>query len=114
MRDAGCSTPRSSRRRSRQLLHRARHPAPDTVPLWQKGPADNRSNQYGIAGASALTVSMACGIAVAARGFFSSRLATTTATGVVILCAWVWFIQPLLTLKHARPAQSAYGSPPEH
>jgi hypothetical protein len=67
----------------------------------------SRSNQYGIAGASALTVSLACGVAVAARGFFSSWLAAVTAMGVVVLCAWTWFIQPLLTRKRAlRPESS--------
>jgi hypothetical protein len=84
--------------------------------LFRSGRKDlliSRSNQYGIAGASALTVSMACGIAVAARGFFSSWLATATATGVVILCAWAWFIQPLLTLKRTVPPRSAYESPPD-
>jgi hypothetical protein len=50
---------------------------------------------------------MACGIAVAARGFFSSWLATTTATFVVILCAWAWFIQPLLTLSPDWPPERA-------
>lgn len=73
----------------------------------------SRSNQYGIVGASTLTVSMACGVAVAARGFFSSWLAAATATGVVILCAWAWFIQPLLTLRRALPPQAAYQSPPD-
>jgi hypothetical protein len=56
---------------------------------------------------------MACGVAVAARGFLSSSVATATATGVVILCAWAWFIKPLLMLKHAHPPQSAYQSPPD-
>jgi apolipoprotein N-acyltransferase len=68
--------------------------------------------QYGIAGASALTVSTACGIAVAARGFLSSWLAIITATGVVILGAWTRFIQPLLTLKRRLPP--AHESLPDH
>jgi hypothetical protein len=84
--------------------------------LFHSGRKDlliDRANQYGIAGASALTLSMASGVAVAARGFFSSWLAAATATGVVILCAWAWFVQPLLTRKRALPPQSTYESPPD-
>jgi hypothetical protein len=90
-------------------------PAAQHRMLFHSGKEDlliSRSNQYGIAGASALAVSMACGVAVAARGFFSAWLAAVTATVIVLLCAWAWFIQPLLTRKRALPPQSAYQSPP--
>jgi hypothetical protein len=83
--------------------------------LFRSGRKDlliSRSNRYGIAGAIALTVSMACGVEVAARGFFSSWLAAATAMGVVLMCAWAWFIQPLLTRKGAPPPRAAYQSPP--
>jgi uncharacterized protein DUF6328 len=70
----------------------------------------SRSNRYEICGASALTVSMASAVAVAARGFFSSWLAAVTATGVVVLCAWAWFGQPLLTRRRIVP-QAGYRPP---
>jgi uncharacterized protein DUF6328 len=58
-----------------------------------------RSNRYEIVGTSALAVSMTSAVAVAARGFFSSWLAAVTSGGLVLLCVWAWFVQPLLTRR---------------
>lgn len=77
-------------------------PAAQHRVLFRSGRKDllvRRSNVYGIGGAVALTVSMACAIAVAARGFFSSWLAAGTGVGVVVLCGWVWFVQPFMTRR---------------
>jgi hypothetical protein len=82
--------------------------------LFHSGRKDvviSRSNRYEIAGASALTVAMASAVAVAARGYFSSWLATSTATGVVVLSVWAWFVQPLLTRRRARLGRLAYRPP---
>ncbi len=62
-----------------------------------------RSNRYEIAGTVALAVSMASAVSVAAEGFFASWLAAVTAAGVILLCAWMWFVQPLLTRRRADP-----------
>ncbi len=83
--------------------------------LFHSGRKDvvvSRSNRYEIAGACALTVSMASAVAVAAAGFFSSWLAGTTAAGVVALSVWAWFVQPLLTRRKARRGRLAYRPPP--
>lgn len=58
-----------------------------------------RSTRYEIGGTTALAISMACSIAVAARGFFSTWLAAATAGCVVAACAWAWFVQPLLSRR---------------
>jgi Family of unknown function (DUF6328) len=72
----------------------------------------SRANRYEIAGASALTVSMASAVAVAARGFFSSWLAAGTAASVAALSVWAWFVQPLLTRRQALRGRLAYRPPP--
>ncbi|HEY0540600.1 MAG TPA: DUF6328 family protein [Actinoallomurus sp.] len=89
-------------------------PAAQHRMLFHSGRKDvviSRSNRYEIAGASALTVAMGSAVAVAARGYFSSWLATSTATGVVVLSVWAWFVQPLLTRRRARLGQLAYRPP---
>jgi hypothetical protein len=90
-------------------------PAAQHRVLFHAGRKDvviSRSNRYEIAGAIALTVSMASAVAVAARGYFSSWLAAGTAAGVAILSLWAWFIQPLLTRRRARQGRLAYRPPP--
>ena len=77
-------------------------PAAQHRVLFHSGRKDvlvKRSNRYEIAGTAALTISMASAVSVAAEGFFSSWLATVTAACVVLLCAWMWFLQPLLTRR---------------
>ncbi len=64
-----------------------------------------RSSKYEIAGTCALAVSMSSAIAVAAEGFFSSWVAGLTAACVIVLCAWMWFIQPLLTRARGGPEE---------
>lgn len=61
----------------------------------------SRSNRYGIAGASMLTIAMASAVAVAAKGFFSSWITALTAAVVVVLSLWAWFVQPFLTRRRA-------------
>jgi hypothetical protein len=90
-------------------------PAAQHRVLFHSGRKDvvvSRANRYEIAGASALTVSMSSAVAVAARGYFSSWLAATTAAGVIALSSWAWFIQPLLTRRRARQGRLAYRPPP--
>ena len=90
-------------------------PAAQHRVLFHSGRKDvvvSRANRYEIAGASALTVSMSSAVAVAARGYFSSWLAATTAAGVITLSLWAWFIQPLLTRRRARQGRLAYRPPP--
>jgi hypothetical protein len=90
-------------------------PAAQHRVLFHSGRKDvviSRSNRYEIAGAIALTVSMASAVAVAARGYFSSWLAAVTAAGVAALSVWAWFIQPLLTRRRARLGRLAYRPPP--
>jgi hypothetical protein len=90
-------------------------PAAQHRVLFHSGRKDvviSRSNRFEIAGAIALTVSMASAVAVAARGYFSSWLAAVTAAGVAALSVWAWFIQPLLTRRRARQGRLAYRPPP--
>jgi len=89
-------------------------PAAQHRVLFHSGRKDvviSRSNRYEIVGASALAVSMASAVAVAARGYFSSWLAAVTAAGVVTLSLWAWFVQPLLTRRRARQGRLAYRPP---
>jgi Family of unknown function (DUF6328) len=89
-------------------------PAAQHRVLFHSGRKDvviSRSNRYEIAGASALTVAMASAVAVAARGYFSSWLASGTATVVAVLSVWAWFVQPLLTRRRARMGRLAYRPP---
>jgi hypothetical protein len=81
-------------------------PAAQHRMLFHSGRKDllvSRSNRYEIGGTCALTVSMASAVAVAAEGFFSSWLAAVTAAGVITLCGWTWFLQPLLTRRRLGP-----------
>jgi hypothetical protein len=90
-------------------------PAAQHRVLFHSGRKDvvvSRANRYEIMGASALTVSMSSAVAVAARGYFSSWVAATTAAGVIVLSSWAWFIQPLLTRRRARQGRLAYRPPP--
>ncbi|MCO6010601.1 DUF6328 family protein [Actinoallomurus purpureus] len=94
-------------------------PAAQHRMLFHSGRKDllvSRSNRYGIAGTLALTVSMSCAVAVAAKGFFSSWLAAGTAAGVIAVCGWAWFLQPILTRRRiagARKEEEARpGGPP--
>jgi hypothetical protein len=90
-------------------------PAAQHRVLFHAGRKDvviSRSNRYEIAGAIALTISMASAVAVAARGFFSSWLATGTAAGIAALSLWAWFVQPLLTRRRARQGRLAYRPSP--
>lgn len=92
-------------------------PAAQHRVLFHSGRKDvvvSRSNRYEIAGATALTISMASAIAVAARGYFSSWLAAATAVGVVVLSVWAWFVQPLLTRRRARRGTLPYRPPAGH
>jgi hypothetical protein len=68
-----------------------------------------RSTRYEIGGATALTISMASSIAVAARGFFSTWIAGVTAGCVVVACAWAWFVQPLLSRRRIRASPASPG-----
>jgi Family of unknown function (DUF6328) len=78
--------------------------------LFRSGRKDllvTRSNRYGIGGTIALTVSMSSAVAVAAKGFFPSTLAAVTAAVVVLIAAWAWFVQPLLTRRRIYAAREA-------
>lgn len=82
--------------------------------LFRSGRKDvvvSRANRYEIAGTCALAVSMSSAVLVAARGFFSSWLATGTAVVVVLLGLWAWFVQPLLTRRRADQGRLAYRPP---
>ncbi|GAA4633940.1 hypothetical protein GCM10023196_073490 [Actinoallomurus vinaceus] len=77
-------------------------PAAQHRMLFRSGRKDlliTRSNRYGIVGTLALTVSMSSAVAVAAKGFFSSTLTAVTASAIVAVAAWAWFVQPMLTRR---------------
>ncbi|WP_405086675.1 DUF6328 family protein [Microbispora sp. NBC_01389] len=67
-----------------------------------KEPLLRRANRLGVAGALALAVAMACSTALVVDALTSAWPAAVVGTGVALLCAWLWFVQPLLSLRLVR------------
>jgi hypothetical protein len=64
-----------------------------------------RSNLYGIAGAIALGVAMASAVILVVDVLYTRSAATLTASGLIAFWAWCWFVQPLLTRRHAEETE---------
>ncbi|MFI0452445.1 DUF6328 family protein [Actinomadura sp. 6N118] len=58
-----------------------------------------RANRFGILGAVALALSIAASTTLIVKTLGGTGPAVATAIVVVILSAWAWFVQPLLTLR---------------
>ena len=69
--------------------------------LNQKPLLIRRANRYGIGGALALAVAICASTTLIIKTLVSDGAAAVTATAVVLLCAWIWFIQPLLSRRAA-------------
>ncbi|GAB3905837.1 DUF6328 family protein [Microbispora bryophytorum] len=59
----------------------------------------HRANRLGVAGGLALAVSMTCSTALVLDALTSPGPAALVGAGVALLCAWLWFVQPLLSLR---------------
>jgi hypothetical protein len=67
--------------------------------LNQKPLLIRRANRYGIGGALALGVAISSSTTLIIKALVSDSAAVATAVVVALLCAWVWFVQPLLTRR---------------
>jgi hypothetical protein len=64
--------------------------------LNQKPLLIRRANRFGIFGALALATSVTAATTLIMHTLVSNTAAAITAAAVVLLCAWTWFVQPLL------------------
>ncbi|MEU5882755.1 DUF6328 family protein [Spirillospora sp. NPDC047279] len=69
--------------------------------LNQKPLLIRRANRYGILGAVALALSITSATTLIIKVLGGTGAAIATAAVVAVLCAWVWFAQPLLTRRTA-------------
>ncbi|XVQ10315.1 DUF6328 family protein [Spirillospora sp. CA-255316] len=72
--------------------------------LNQKPLLIRRANRFGILGAIALAVAITAATALIVNTLVSDSAAILVGAVVVVLCAWAWFVQPLLTRRAARRA----------
>ncbi|GAA2435645.1 DUF6328 family protein [Actinomadura vinacea] len=72
--------------------------------LNQKPLLLRRANRYGIGGAIALGLAITASTTLIVHTLVSDPAAVITGVVVVALCAWVWFVQPLLTRRTANRA----------
>ncbi|GGL12201.1 hypothetical protein Sme01_68770 [Sphaerisporangium melleum] len=63
-----------------------------------KEPMLHRANRLGVVGGVALAISMTCSTGLVVESFLGSLPAALLAGGVAALSAWLWFVQPLLSL----------------
>ena len=62
----------------------------------------HRANRLGVAGGLALAVSMACSTALVMDALTGMWPTALIGAGVALLSGWLWFIQPLLSLRLVR------------
>jgi hypothetical protein len=61
-----------------------------------------RANRLGVVGGVALAISMVCSTTLVVDGLTSLWLAVVIAAAIAGLSAWLWFVQPLISLLRAR------------
>lgn len=62
----------------------------------------HRANRLGVAGGLALAVAMACSTALVIEALTTTWPAALIGAGVALLSGWLWFVQPLLSLRLVR------------
>ncbi|WP_204075604.1 DUF6328 family protein [Planotetraspora phitsanulokensis] len=61
-----------------------------------------RANRLGVVGGIALAISMVCSTSLVVHTLTGLWLAVVIAAAIAALSAWLWFIQPLVSLLRAR------------
>ncbi|GAA4570957.1 DUF6328 family protein [Planotetraspora kaengkrachanensis] len=61
-----------------------------------------RANRLGVVGGIALAISMVCSTSLVVDVLTSLWLAVVIAAAIAALSAWLWFVQPLVSLLRAR------------
>ncbi len=62
----------------------------------------HRANDLARGRGIALAISMTCSTGLVVEVYLSTWPAVLIAAAVVLLCTWLWFVRPLLTLQRNR------------
>ncbi|MBX6767041.1 MAG: hypothetical protein IRY90_07810, partial [Actinomadura rubrobrunea] len=77
--------------------------------LGQKPLLIRRANRFGICGAVALAVSITAATALIMQTLLSAAVAAVGGAAIAALCAWAWFVQPLLSRGAVLSARGRSG-----
>ncbi|PRX01749.1 UNVERIFIED_ORG: hypothetical protein CLV66_12082 [Actinomadura viridilutea] len=77
--------------------------------LGQKSLLIRRANRFGICGAVALAVSITAATALIMETLLSDAAAAVGGAVIAALCAWAWFVQPLLSRRAVLAARNGSG-----
>ncbi|MET8143950.1 DUF6328 family protein [Sphaerisporangium sp. NPDC005288] len=71
----------------------------------------HRANRLGVVGGIALALSMTCSTGLVVEAFLGVLPAALLAGGVAGLSAWLWFVQPLVSLARRREGRASAVRP---